>query len=65
MFQLCDQLCKNFALKELTFKNWKYHIQPSKHTVSLKKNWDMEKCQGICSYKRAPTFVSLDNKVTV
>ena len=31
----------------------------------LDKNWAMEKCQGICSYKRTPTFVSLNNKVTV
>ena len=24
-------------------------------------NWAMEKCQGICCYKRTPTFFSLDH----
>ena len=31
----------------------------------LKKNWAMEKCHGICSYEHLPTFISLDNKITV
>ena len=28
------------------------------------QNCAIKKCQGICSYKRTPTFFSLDNKVT-
>ena len=39
-------------------------IQSNKRTVRLKKIGHI-KCQGICSYKRAPNFFSLDNKVTV
>ena len=34
------------------------------HTAHF-KNWAMKKCQGICSYKHIPQFISLDNKVTV
>ena len=33
-------------------------------TTKLKK-FGHEKCQGTCSYKHTPKFVSLDNKVTV
>ena len=43
--------------------NKTYHIQPNKRILCLKKNWAMEKCQGICFYKRTPKYVSLDNKV--
>ena len=40
-------------------------ILPNKQTVCLKKNWAMEKCQGICSYKHTLKIFSVNNKVMV
>ena len=41
-----------------------YSIFLNKHTICLKQNWAMEKCQGTCTYKRTPKSVSVDNKIT-
>ena len=38
-----------------------YFIRPNIN--KLDKNWAMEKCQRIGSYKRTPEFVSIDSRV--